>query len=69
MKGENMKREFIYKGISFYIGNYAPRKNEFEKGLKYQVFVDYSGYYGTGAKFATIKSAKEWIKRNIYRFY
>ena len=69
-----MKREISIKGIDFVIADYRPRKNEFEKSLKYQLLIkvfdgirdcDYS-YRSTGNKFSTIKSAKEWIKRNYF---
>ena len=33
-----MKREFSINDIDFRISNYSARKNEYEKGLKYQLF-------------------------------
>lgn len=71
-----MKREIEYKGIKFFIGNYTPRKNEYEKGLKYKLYVKrYSPitrpdgeYIPTDSCFETIRQAKEWIKREWMRY-
>lgn len=75
-------RDFTIKGVDFHIGNYRPRKNEFEKGLKYQLFVKvYDGmcvvdgkvvddfrFQGTSIYGSTIKEIKETAKREIYRW-
>ena len=58
-----MKNKFTYKGVNFEIGRYTPRKNEFERGLKYQLFV---GDIPTGAKFETKHGAKNYAIENIY---
>lgn len=34
-----MKDNFSVGGVEFEIGKYTPRNNEFEKGLKYRLFV------------------------------
>lgn len=62
-----IKREFSIKGVDFVVADYHPRKNEFEKGLKYQLLIkiydnpyddtDYR-YMSTGFKANTIKEAK-----------
>ena len=58
-----MNNKFTYKGIKFEIANYNARKNEFEHGLKYQLFV---GDIPTGAKFETKHGAKNYAIENIY---
>lgn len=58
-----MKRDFIYKNIPFYIGNYTPRNNKFEHGLKYRLFVN---DIPTEHVFATIKECKNWIMQNYF---
>lgn len=58
-----MKRNINIKGIAFYIGNCTPRKNEFERGLKYRLFVD---DLPTDYCFSTIKEAKEFINNNYF---
>lgn len=58
-----MKRDFNIKGITFHIGNYTPRKNEYERGLKYRLFV---GDRPTNYVFTTIKQAKEFINKNYF---
>lgn len=62
-----MKREFEYKGIIFYIGNYTPRRNEFERGCKYKLFYG-PDHIPTDWIFGTIKEAKEFIQREWIRF-
>lgn len=72
-----MKREFSIKGIDFTIADYRPRKNEYEKGLKYQLLIkvydgprDFDFYYrSTGVKSATIKKLREYAERNIYTWF
>lgn len=72
-----MKREFSIKGIDFTIADYRPRKNEYEKGLKYQLLIKvYDGprdldfyYRSTGVKSATIKKLREYAERNIYTWF
>lgn len=61
-----MKNEFEYKGIKFYIGGYTPRENEFERGLKYQLFV---GDIPTGAKFETKHAAKNYAIENYFIWF
>ena len=56
-----MKRIILKPGVKFEIANYTPRKNEFEKGLKYRLFVD---DIPTAETFSTLKQAKEWIDKN-----
>lgn len=70
-----MNRNINYKGISFYIANYTPRRNQYEKGLKYQLFIkspDYIAphpeYIPTNIYFCTIHEGKRWIKANYYIF-
>ena len=70
-----MKRDFEVKGIAFSVRNYTPRKNEFEKGLKYELFVKrgWPGYpdgrfLGTGARFETIAAAKKYAVDNVSRW-
>ena len=60
-----MKREIIIKDIKFYIANYTPRRNEYERGQKYKLFVD---EIPTAYTFTTIKAAKSFIKSNYYIF-
>ena len=64
-----MKNKFTYKGVNFEIGGYTPRNNEFERGLKYQLFVtDIStgANIPTGAKFETKHGAQNYAIENIY---
>ena len=66
-------RTFAVKGIEFLIGNYTPRNNEYEKDLKYSLYVkvDDSGcvfWMPTDYKFSTIKECKEWAEREWVRF-
>lgn len=58
-----MKREIKKSGILFYIGNYTPRKNEFERGLKYRLFVD---GVPTSNTFETIHAARDYINKNYF---
>lgn len=60
-----MKREIMIKNIRFYIGNYTPRNNEFEKGLKYKLFVD---DIPTNYNFNSIKEAKKFITDNYWQW-
>ena len=52
-------------GLMFYIGNRTPRRNEYENGLKYIVFV---GEIPTSNYFSTIKAAKQWIYKNYWLY-
>lgn len=69
-----MNRHFNFKGIHFYIGNYTPRRNEFERGLKYELYIIeplqgsmYPLYtISTGYKFETIKQAKKYAVENYF---
>lgn len=67
-----VKKEFTIKGVTFSVGGYTPRDNEFEKGLKYELFVkrEWPGhpdgkFIGTGARFGTFRAAKEYAEKNI----
>ena len=55
-----------YKGIEFTLGGYTPRKNEFEKGLKYRLYVNDQL---TGYCFSSKKRAVEFIKRNYWLWF
>ena len=66
-------RNFTIKGIEFTVGDYRPRNNEFEKGLKYILLIkvydtpareDYFSYRDTGARFATIRAARKYAEEN-----
>lgn len=61
-----MKNDFTIKGIEFHIGGYTPRKNEFEKGLKYQLYVNDRP---TGYKFCTKHECKEYAEKNYWCWY
>lgn len=71
-----MKREFTINGIEFYIANYNPRRNEYERGLKYDLMMkDYFNYNAgeytyrsTGAKFETMRGCKDYARREIARW-
>lgn len=68
-----MKRHFTIKGINFFLGNMTPRNNEFEKGLKYRLFVEgvesQSGqWFPTSHVFCTLKEGKEFAKREFWRW-
>lgn len=58
-----MKRYIYIKGIEFYIGNQTPRRNEYERGQKYRLFVDGRP---TGYSFHTIAAAKDFINKNYF---
>lgn len=58
-----MKRDFTYKGIDFHIGGYTPRKNEFERGLKYKLFVDNTP---TDYCFSTIHETRNFVFKNYF---
>ena len=58
-----MKNTFTIKGIEFEIGRYTPRNNEFEKGLKYKLFV---GGYPTSYCFSTKHELKNFVKENYF---
>ena len=60
-----MNRDIDIKGIHFHISNYTPRRNTFERGIKYKLFVD---YIPTEYHFSTIKECKSWIEKNYYIF-
>lgn len=61
---------YTEKGYHFHIGNYTPRRNEYERGLKYKLFfysVERDGeeiLYPTSSCFSTLKEAKDHIIRN-----
>ena len=58
-----MKRDYSFRGRDFVVADYRARKNEYEKGLKYQLLIKvYDGlrsvdyhYRSTGYKGSTIK--------------
>ena len=58
-----MKRDFEVKGMRFHLGNYTARNNEFERGLKYRLYVD---DIPTIYLFSTIKEGKEFAKHNYW---
>lgn len=58
-----MKRELEIKGIKFYIGNYTPRKNTFERRLAYQLYVD---GIPTDYKFVRIREAQKFVQKNYW---
>lgn len=58
-----MKRTFEKKGISFKVANYTPRNNEYEKGLKYKLWVD---DIPTSHCFSTIKEAIKFADDNYF---
>jgi len=69
-----MKRDFIITAndgteIFFRIGNRTPRRNEYERGLKYHLYVmdkkDFI-FYPTGRYYSTIKEAKEDARKNYF---
>ena len=70
-----MNNKFTYKGVEFEIANYNARKNEFEHGLKYQLFVlrswyrDELRYIPTGAKFETKHAAKNYAIENYFIWF
>ena len=62
-----MKREVTIKGIDFFLGNYTPRNNPYEKGMKYRVFLkDEKGFIPTSYIFATLKDSKEFLEKNYW---
>jgi len=69
-----MKRDFSIHNIHFTIADYRPRKNEYEKGLKYQLLIriydgprDYDYYYRcTGYYGSTLAGLKNIAEKNIY---
>ena len=58
-----MKRSINIKGINFYIGNQTPRRNQFERGQKYKLYVD---DMPTGYTFRTIKDCRSFIYKNYF---
>ena len=56
-----MIHKYTYKSIDFEIVPYIPRKNEFEKGLKWRID-------GTTHLFSTLKECKNWITDNYFIF-
>jgi hypothetical protein len=58
-----MKRDFDIKGIHFEVGNFTPRHNPYERGLKYRLFVD---DIPTSHVFSTIKEAKNFAGSNYF---
>lgn len=60
-----MKGDFtpavIKNGICFAFVHYTPRNNEFEKGLRYKLYVDGEP---TGWLFSTLKEAKQFVALN-----
>ena len=62
-----MKRIVLYPNIEFYIGNYSARNNEYERGLKYKIFVG-PDRIPTNHVFCTLKEAREFLKHNWIYF-
>ena len=65
-----MTRDFIIHDIHFMIGNNTPRKNEYERGQNYRLYVrdvDY-GYMPTKHTFCTIREGVEFINNNYWLF-
>ncbi len=60
-----MKRDKNIKGLIFHLGNYTPRKNEFERGLKYRLFVD---NIPTGYTFGTLREGWQFVNDNYWRW-
>lgn len=58
-----MQRNFDIKGVLFEICNHTPRNNEYEKGLKYKLFVD---GFPTSYCFDTIRNAKDFATKNYF---
>lgn len=58
-----MKRVFIFKDIIFEIGNFTPRNNDFERGVKYRLFVN---NIPTEHVFKSLKDCRSWIKENYF---
>lgn len=58
-----MKREIEKKGVKAYIANYTPRRNEYEKGLKYKLII---GEMPTNYCFSTIKEAIAFFDKNYF---
>lgn len=66
-----MKREIEKKGILFCIGNQTPRRNEYERGQKYRLFVIDAAtgeHIPTSATFHTIKAAREYVEKNYFLY-
>jgi hypothetical protein len=55
-----MNKIFYVNGVRFEAGGYTPRNNEFEKGLKYRLFVD---DWPTELLFSTLKELKEYAQK------
>ena len=60
-----MKRTIEIKGHIFEVGNYTPRNNKFERGLKYKLYCD---GYPTSYCFSTIKEALQFALDNWIRW-
>lgn len=71
------KRNFTINSIGFTVGDYKPRKNEYEKGLKYILLIkcydspikEYYSYMDTGFRGCTINECFLWACDNWLRFY
>ena len=77
LKEDRMARNFTIKGIDFTVADYRPRRNEFERGLKYQLLIkvydtpgkpEWFSYRNTGMRSETIKGCREFAEREIYRW-
>lgn len=60
-----MTRTKNIKGLFFHLGNYTPRKNEFEKRLKYRLFVD---GIPTGYTFERLRDGWQFVNDNYWRW-
>ena len=58
-----MKNEFTINDVSFHIGGYTPRKNEYERGLQYALFTADNICRGN---FSTKHAAKQYAAENAY---
>ena len=71
-----MIRNFKIGDTELCIGNYTPRKNTFEKGLKYILLkrvydgnnADTFSCHDTGFRGSTIRECKEWAYANKARW-
>lgn len=77
---ERNTRQFCLKDITFTVGDYRRRSNEFEKGLKYMLLIkvydqtfggkseEHYSYRDTGYRGSTIRECREWARNNIARW-
>lgn len=58
-----MKRTIEKNNIIFELANYTPRRNEYERGQKYKLFVD---GIPTRPTFRTLKEGRDYINKNYF---